>query len=433
MGPMADAIGRLRAGDITAVEIADAFLDRIGQLEPGLRAWARVDADGAREQASSLTEPAAAGPLCGAPVGVKDNIDTAGLATTAGSSLLDGNVPGRDADAVRSLREAGAVVLGKTACTELATNDPAPTRNPWDPARTPGGSSAGSGAAVAARMCFATLDTQTAGDVLRPAAYNGNVGFKPTYGWISRRGSVPVAWSIDTLGMQTRTVPDAVLLYSALACPDQRTALPADRPPRIGVLRGYFYEQSSAEVRQHTDDVAGALAQAGAAVVEPATEVGFALLHAAHRTVTFAECAAVHEDLYQRHAGRMGEKLRTLIELGLVTPAVSYLQAQRVRAQLSDRLQRVLSGLDALLTPAAPAPAPADLTGTGSSVLQIPWTFGGFPAISIPTGLSNGKLPLAVQLVGAYFTEARLLSAAQWCSQVLDPRLPVPDPARGLG
>lgn len=433
LGPMADAIGLLRAGHISPVEVAGACLDRIDELEPRLHAWARVDGDGAREQARALGEAAAPGPLRGAPVGVKDNIDTAGLATTAGSSLLGGNVPRCDADAVRHLRAAGAVVVGKTVCTELATNDPAPTRNPWDPARTPGGSSAGSGAAVAARMCFATIDTQTAGDVLRPAAYNGNVGFKPTYGWISARGSVPVAWSIDTIGMQTRTVPDAALLFSALARRDRRTVVPPGRPPRLGILRGYFYQQSSEEIREHTDDVAGALAQAGAEVAELETGVDFALLHAAHRAVTFSECAAVHEDLYRRHAERMGEKLRTLIELGLVTPAVSYLQAQRVRARLREKLQRVLGGLDAVLTPAAPAPAPADLTGTGSSVLQIPWTFGGFPAISIPTGLSGGKLPLAVQLVGAYFTEERLLSAAYWCSQVLDTRLPVPAGARGLG
>lgn len=433
LGSMAGAIGLLRAGDISPAEVAGACLDRIDVLDPGLRAWARVDAGGAREQARSLGEAPPAGPLCGAPVGVKDNIDAAGLATTAGSALLGGNVPRRDADAVRCLRDAGAVVLGKTVCTELATNDPAPTRNPWDPACTPGGSSAGSGAAVAARMCFATIDTQTAGDVLRPAAYNGNVGFKPTYGWISRRGSIPVAWSIDTIGMQTPTVPDAALLYSALAGADRGTMATAGGPPRIGILRGYFYQQSSAEIRQHTDDVAGALAGAGAVVEETDTGVDFALLHAAHRTVTFSECAAVHEDLYRRHAGRMGEKLRTLIELGLVTPAVSYLQAQRVRARLSAQLQRVLSGLDAVLTPAAPAPAPADLTGTGNSVLQIPWTFGGFPAISIPTGLSGGKLPLAVQLAGAYFTESRLLSVAQWCSEVLGTRLPVPDAARGLG
>jgi Asp-tRNA(Asn)/Glu-tRNA(Gln) amidotransferase A subunit family amidase len=429
---MADAAGLLRAGDISPVDITGACLERIDVLEPALRAWARVDADGAREQAKSLEGARSASPLGGVPVGVKDNIETAGLATTAGSALLDGNVPGADADAVRSLRAAGAVILGKTACTELAANDPAPTRNPWDPACTPGGSSAGSGVAVAARMCFASLDTQTAGDVLRPAAYNGNVGFKPSYGWKSTRGSIPVAWSIDTIGMQTRTVPDAALLFSALAGPGQRTTSPPGRPPRIGILRGYFYQQSSAEVRQHTDEVAAALAAAGAVVEESATGVDFALLHAAHRAVTFAECAAVHEDLYRRHGQRMGEKLRTLIELGLVTPAVSYLQAQRVRGRLSGRLQQTLSGLDAVLTPAAPSPAPADLTGTGSSALQIPWTFGGFPAISIPTGLSGGRLPLAVQLAGAYFTETRLLSVAQWCSEVLGMRLPVPDAARDL-
>lgn len=441
--PLTEAADRLRTGTVRPAEVLDSCLERIAAREPRLHAWARVDAGGARDRARSLGGPpvTADRPLWGVPVGVKDNIGTAGLATTAGSALLAGNVPARDAQPVHRLREAGAVVLGKTMCTELATNDPAPTRNPWSAAHTPGGSSAGSGVAVAARMCFATVDTQTAGDVLRPAAYNGVVGFKPTYGRIGRRGVVPVAWSIDTIGVQARTVRDVVLLFAVLAGPDPEEPAPPEgnvpepsaavaaleRSPRIGVIRDYFYEQADEEVRRHTDAVADALAAAGASVEEVHPDVDFSLYHAAHRTVTFSECAAVHEDLYRRHAAEMGGKLRTLLELGMVTPAVSYVQAQRVRARLGARLQRALRPLDAVLTPTAGTPAPADLTGTGNSTLQIPWTFGGFPAISLPTGLGREGLPLAVQLVGGYFTEQRLLSVADWCDRALDVRLPVPD------
>lgn len=431
MGPLTEAAELLRAGTVTPGELTGACLERIDRIEPELRAWARVDAARALEQARSLgpSPPPSSPPLWGVPVGVKDNIETRGLATTAGSPLLAGNVPERDAEPVRRLRSAGAVVLGKTACTELATNDPAPTRNPWSARHSPGGSSAGSGAAVAARMCFATIDTQTAGDILRPAAYTGVVGFKPSYGQVSHSGVIPVAWSIDTVGFQARTVRDVALLSGVLSGTGAPgSSAPPDHAgaPRIGLIRDYFYELCDEPVRRNTDDVAEQLARAGATVEEIHPGVDFSLLHAAHRTVTFAECAAVHEDLYRRRGTEMSEKLRTLIELGLVTPAVSYVQAQRVRARLAAGLQRELERVDAVLMPVAPTTAPADLTGTGSSGLLIPWTFCGFPAVSIPTGLSEEGLPYAVQLAGAILTDQRLLVTADWCSRTVDARLPVP-------
>jgi Asp-tRNA(Asn)/Glu-tRNA(Gln) amidotransferase A subunit family amidase len=350
------------------------------------------------------------------------------MPTEAGSPLLAGNRATTDATAVRRLRAAGAVVLGKTACTELAANDPAPTVNPWSAEHTPGGSSPGSAVAVATGMCRATLDTQTAGDVLRPAAYNGVVGFKPTYGRISRHGSLGVAWSIDTLGVQARSVADAALLLAALAGPDpadptsSQQPLELDRPaatPRLGRIRDYEAAHADAEVRAHLQTLATRAADAGAPLVELSLGDDLAAAHAAHRIICFCECAALHAERLRHGAGRMGPKLRTLLELGTVTPAPAYVQAQRLRADLVARVLDAMHGVDAILTAPAPSPAPRDLSGTGSSVLQIPWTLLGLPAIALPTGLSADGLPLGVQLVGRPFCEPELLRTAAWVEEMV--------------
>lgn len=444
---LSEAAERVRTGALAPQDLLEACLTRVDAIEPQLRAWAKLHRDEAQAQAAAFRDNdrvGGDGHLLGVPIGVKDNIDTAGVPTTAGSPLLADNLAREDATAVERLRRAGAILLGKTACTELATNDPASTRNPWNPAHTPGGSSAGSGVAVATGMCYATIDTQTAGDTLRPAAYSGVVGFKPTYGRISRRGVLPVAWSIDTVGIQARTVRDVAAVFSVAAGYDPRDPTSVDRavpdlssgisslprPPRIGVIRGYFYDEAEEEVRHHTDEVAAQLAGAGAQVRQARAGVDFSLLHSAHRVVTFVECAAVHEDLYQRHASRMGEKLRTLLELGLATPAVAYVQAQRVRERIRKSLHELFDNFDVVLTPPAPSRPPDDLTSTGSSVLQIPWTFCGLPSISIPTGLSSDALPMGVQLVGPLFGEQQLLAVADWCHHSLDPQLPIPYPPR---
>jgi aspartyl-tRNA(Asn)/glutamyl-tRNA(Gln) amidotransferase subunit A len=441
-GDLPEGFAAVRSGGPAAVEVFATCRDRIQRLDPTLRAWAALDLDAAERTSTAAATAGATAqrPLAGVPVGIKDVFATAGLPTRAGSALLadrlaatasDGPAgDGGDAPAVARLRQAGAVLVGKTACTELALNDPAPTRNPWDPTRTPGGSSAGSAVAVATGMCLASLDTQTAGDILRPAAYNGVVGFKPTYGTIPRQGVVPVAWSIDTVGVQTRRVQDAALLFRVLAGRPARGAAagtvggPAawSRPPRLGLVRDPLLDRADAQAQAATTQAVAVLRGAGAQTSEVRLDEALELAHAAHRVVTFCECAAVHEELLDRHAEQLGPKARTLLELGAVTPATGYLRAQRLRRRLAARLQASFQqeGVDALVTPTATGPAPADLAATGDSSLQLPWTFVGLPAISLPVGLGETGMPLAVQLIGALGADERLLAVARWCEQALN-------------
>src|SRR5215217_364602 len=433
----AETAVQIRSGRLSPVDLVEVCQRRIEVLDDRLRAWATIDRRGALDTARALQreleERGPRGPLHGIPVGVKDVYYTAGVKTSAGSKLCEDFVPDYSATAVRRLEGAGAIVLGKTACTEFAANDPAPTRNPWDLDHTPGGSSSGSGAAVAARTCFVTLDTQTAGDIMRPAAYNGVVGLKPSYGRISRHGTIPVAWSLDTGGVMARSVEDAALTLGVLSGHDPEDQSSSSRPvpdyvgtsrgwsdtPTLGLLRRYFYDHAGEKVRENTEHVVELLGGAGARIeeVEPPEDLG--LVYAAHRTVVFSECAAYHQETFRQRPEDYGPKLRQLIELGQVTPAVSYIQAQRLRRRFGRRLGETLRGMDALLTPTTPTTAPSGLSATGDRRFQIPWTFAGVPAINVPSGLDRSGLPLGIQLVGALFAEDRLLATAYWCEKAL--------------
>jgi aspartyl-tRNA(Asn)/glutamyl-tRNA(Gln) amidotransferase subunit A len=440
----AETATRIRSGRLSPVDAVEVCLRRIETLDDKLRAWATVSKraalDTARALERELEERGPRGPLHGIPVGVKDVYYTAGVKTSAGSKLCEDFVPEYSATAVRRLESAGAIVLGKTACTEFAANDPAPTRNPWNLDHTPGGSSSGSAAAVAARTCFVTLDTQTAGDILRPAAYNGVVGLKPSYGRISRRGTIPVAWSLDTGGVMARSVEDAALALGVLAGHDPEdqssssgpvrdyvsTSRGWSDPPTLGLLRRYFYDHASEKVREHTERVVDLLGSAGARIeeVEPPEDLG--LVYAAHRTVVFSECAAYHQETFRQRPEDYGPKLRQLIELGQATPAVSYIQAQRLRRRFARRLGETLHGVDAFITATTPTTAPSDLSETGDRRFQIPWTFAGVPAINMPSGLDRSGLPFGIQLIGALFAEDRLLATAYWCEKALSVDLSPP-------
>jgi aspartyl-tRNA(Asn)/glutamyl-tRNA(Gln) amidotransferase subunit A len=351
-------------------------------------------------------------------IGVKDVIDVAGMPTRAGSPQTVPDPVQWDAPAVARLRAAGAVVAGKTQCTQWALNDPAPTRNPWNHDRTPGGSSAGSGAAVAAGMCTATVDTQTAGDVLRPAAYTGTVGFKPSIGWVTADGSVPVAPSIDTLGVIAGRVGDAAAVAAAIADEPERFSRPGvPAAPRIGVLVSDFTASTSLAVRENLRQVLGRLAAAGADLSGVQCPADLPLVHAAHRVITLAECAAWHLP-GGAGLGGYGPRARELIDLGSVTPAHVYLHAQRVRQEAARRLAAMFADVDVVVLPVVPGPAPAR-DATGDSRFQIPWTLCGFPALSLPAGLSPDGLPLAVQLIAGLHHEQALLAAGRWIEQVL--------------
>ncbi|HEU5374287.1 MAG TPA: amidase [Ktedonobacteraceae bacterium] len=427
----------LQSGQVSCIQLVQELLQRIDDLDPTFRAWVTVDHQGALAQAELLDkELATTGPrgaLHGIPVGCKDLFYTSGMKTTACSPLYADFVPTSDATVVSRLKQAGAVILGKTMCTEFAVNDPAPTVHPWHPAHTPGGSSSGSAVAVATRMCFATVDTQTAGDILRPATYNGVMGLKPTCGRISRAGVIPVAWSLDTVGVTTRSVEDTALLLQVVAGSDAHDSSAASVPvpddaaalrsqpivPRLGLVRQYFYEQADPEVCAHTDQVAETFQRAGARIEEVTLPVDLSLLHAAHRILVSAECAAYHQELFSAHPEQYGPKIRQFIEAGMLTPVVPYLQAQRLRRQWRTAFQDVFQRVDVLLTPATPSAAPADRSTTGQPVFQIPWTLCGFPSLSLPSGLNADQLPLGVQLVAASWQEERLFAAAKWCERTL--------------
>jgi Asp-tRNA(Asn)/Glu-tRNA(Gln) amidotransferase A subunit family amidase len=416
---VSDAAARVAAGTLAPSALLEASLERIAKKDEAVRAWASIDATGARAAARERDEEARAGrprgPLHGIPLAIKDIFHVAGLTTTCGAGPAFHVQPTEDAAAVARLRAAGAVVVGKAHTTEFAYFEPGPTRNPWNRAHTPGGSSSGSAAAVAAGMVPLALGTQTVGSVLRPAAYCGVVGFKGTYGLIPTEGVVPLAWSFDHVGVFARRVADVTLALDVLAA----RALPrsAPRPPRLA-LAPELLERASPEVAAAIRETAARFARAGATVEEVALPASFAGVHAAGRAVLEVEAAAYHEELYRAHAAHYRPRTRELIAGGLSRPAVAYARAQRARLAFRHDVMPRLAAYDVLLSPTAPTPAPEGMA-TGDPWFCAPWSFAGVPAISLPIGVSSLGLPHAIQLVGAVDRDAEILAVAAWCERVV--------------
>ena len=435
---IAQAASQIKEKKLSPVELMESLLARVDALEATLKVWVTLDADAALEAARQsereLEQSGPRSPLHGIPVGIKDIFYTRGVKTTACSAIYADFVPEYDATTVSLLKKAGAIIMGKTVTTEFASGDPSPTRNPWNVAHTPGGSSSGSAAGVAARMFPASLGSQTGGSVLRPASYNGVVGLKPTYGRISKYGVIPLAWSLDTVGSFTRTVEDAALVLNALAghdendlsssnrpVPDYRSAIGSRQsPPRIGVLKQFFEDNSDDEIRRHTQEVVERLSNAGALVEDVTLPTSFDTLLAAHSVIMSVEAAAVHQADFSARPDDYSPRIRSSIETGTLIPAVTYLQAQRVRRRFCKDMLEAMQGFDVLLTPSTPSPAPQDLNTTGNPMFQSPWTMSGFPTITLPSGLSAGGLPMGTQLASAPFEEMALLASAHWCEKVLD-------------
>jgi aspartyl-tRNA(Asn)/glutamyl-tRNA(Gln) amidotransferase subunit A len=435
---VSDIVRLVRKGELSPSEVVRSLLGRAAALDAELQAWVTLDGDGALAAAKEIEARSArgenAGLLGGVPVGLKDIFCTRGLRTAAGSKLLASHVPTEDATSVARLRAAGAIILGKLHTAEFASADPAPTRNAWNVEHTPGGSSSGSGAAVAAGMVPAATGSQTGGSTLRPAAYNGIVGLKPTYGLISCAGVIPLAWSLDHVGIIARSVEDAALLLEAMAGFDaadpasvRRTPVrysveaAAVKPrPRIGLVRGFFLEKCTDEVRRHTEEVADRLRRAGARVQEVSLPPSFARVHDEHRIIITAEAAAFHEARFREQGEHYGPRIAERIRDGLAMSAALYARAMRERPGIAADLEKTAEAVDALLMPATPAPAPRDLTTTGDASFQSPWTYAGLPAIALPSGVDAAGLPLGIQLVGGRWREARLIQVARWCEQALD-------------
>ena len=415
-----EAAERIRRGECSSLALVEGCLARLRAREPEVLAWAHVDADGAlaaaRERDAETRAGRSRGPLHGVPLGIKDIVDVAGLPTTAGARAFAHTRPTRDSGAVARLRAAGAVVLGKTHTTQFAFRDPAPTRNPWNLAHTPGGSSSGSAAAVADRMVPGAIGSQTVGSILRPAAFCGVVGVKGSHGLVPVDGVVPLAWSLDHVGPFARSVADAALMLGVLA--GQAIEPMAVRAPRLAIGCQLF-DRAEPGLRRHLDGVVERLTAAGARVTELTLPPVFAEIHAAGQVVLEVEAAAYHQPAFAKHASDYGPGLAEMIPRGLARPATEYVAANRARLAFREAMIPVLEAHDALLSPTAPGPAPAGLGWTGDASLCAPWSSAGVPSITVPTGLDAAGLPLALQLVQAPAGLARLLGVAAWCERIV--------------
>lgn len=430
---IAEAARRIQSGDLSPVELVTACLNRIDTHDDRLSAWVTIDREGvlkiAEQRQEECTRGKIRGLLHGIPIGIKDIFYTKNLRTTGGSAFLEDFVPDFDATAVARLREAGAIILGKTATTEYASFDPADTCNPWNLAHTPGGSSSGSAAGVAAHMCPAALGSQTGGSITRPAAYCGIVGFKPTYSRVSVHGVLPVSFSLDHVGPLTRTVEDAAIVFQTIGGADPFDPLCADRdmpdcvsaisinleaPPRIGVIPPFFMEKADSALRRATELAIETFRAGGAKVIDIVPPKSFKGIINKHRLIMYAEAAAYHAERFEQDAGKFRPNLRGLIQEGLLLPAVAYAYALEHRLQFRADLRHLFKKVDILLTPATPTQAPEGLSSTGNPAFNAPWSHAGLPTITLPVTVTDG-LPCGIQLIGPAWREDHLLQIAQWC------------------
>src|SRR5712691_9580057 len=432
----AQAARLIRQREVSPVELVEALLARAGEIEPRLKAWVVLDPERALASARAAKQLVVEGvelpSLHGVPFGAKDIYDSAGLATAGGFRPYADRVPTSDAEPVARLKRAGAILLGKMVTTQFAYADPSVTRNPWADERTPGGSSSGSAAGVAARLVPIALGSQTAGSVLRPAAYNGIVGFKPTYGRISKRGVFPLAWSLDHVGLLSRSVEDCGLFLAAVSGHDPadptsaNQALPlleldAEPPtPRLGLVREAV-QYATPRLREHLTSIAAQFEAAGAQVVELSLGEPLDLILAVHHVIMQTEVAAAHWQLIEQYPGSHEPRLRAYVEVGRLLPGAVYLHALRLRRRIRAAMRRSMASVDALLLPTAVDVAPTRET-TGDPSLQAPFSLVGFPSLSLPSGLTEPEgLPLAIQLAAAPWQEPRLLGVGRWCEAQLPP------------
>ena len=420
---MVDAARQLRAGTLTPLELFDQCLEQIRKYEDTIHAWALVDEAGARQTATERTREAALGqwhgPLHGIPVGIKDIIDVQGLATGAGSPLCGHQPAVADAPVVAALRRAGVVVLGKTVTVEFACFDPPPTRNPWNLAHTPGGSSSGSAAALAMGMCLGALGTQTGGSLVRPSTYCGVATCKPTFGKLSTEGIVPVSASLDHVGPMARKVGDLALLLDCLLGTATPRPLKPWGPPRLGHLGTSVLAEADEAVRQTTQSALEELTQAGAEIKPLSMPQIFGDVLKMHRRIMAAEAAAYHRERIGSHRDQYSPMIASLLDEGLAITSVDYLAAKAWHREFRRQATALLDGLDALIMPSTQTTAPATLDTTGTPHFQAPWSLARLPVVSIPCGVGADGMPTGIQLIGRADDETQLLRMAAWCEQAL--------------
>ena len=423
-----DLKGRLASGALRAVELVEACLARIASLEPQVQAWAWLDGAHALEQAAALDKRRAAGlpigALHGLPVGLKDIIDTKGIPTANGTVIDAGRVPAQDAWLVSRLRAEGAIVMGKTVTTECAYLHPGRTRNPHNTAHTPGGSSQGSAAAVAAGMVPLAIGTQTGGSVIRPASFCGIVGFKPSFGMIPRSGILTQSPFLDTVGVFAKTVEDCALLAEVLAGHDPADPATAPQPtprlfdtamakapvtPMIALVALPGQEQADPEMLGAMAELAGLLPDCFEVPLP-----GFDDIAAIRQRINFAEMAKCYYALERRGRDQMSDPLRAALDEGKAVLARDYIAALDWRDLMNTVLTQIFERCDVIMCPAALGPAPEGLESTGSALFNGLWTLAGVPAITLPLFTAENGMPMGVQLVARRGDDARLLRTARW-------------------
>ena len=410
-----EAAQTVASREVTAEAVVAACLERIAAREPVVHAFANVDPALALAQARELDRGPIRGPLHGVPIGVKDVIDTADLPTEMGSPIYLGHRAACDAACVAIARAAGAVILGKTVTAEFAGMTPGPTTNPHNPAHTPGGSSSGSGAAVADFMVPLAYGTQTGGSVLRPAAYCGVVGYKPTYNAFNRAGLKFAAESLDTIGLIARTLDDIELFTTVLLGAQPQPPTAPGAAPRVGLCRTPLWDLAQPETRHAVEDAAVLLAAAGATVREVVLPDEFAGLRtAARETINNYERSKSMAAEWTGHRDRISAKLYRCIELGLAMPHSDYVAALRLGERCRARLDDVFDGLDVLLAPCVNGEAPSGLDATGDPSFQAIWTILHVPALTLPTHRGPHGLPVGIQLVARRYEDFRLFARARW-------------------
>jgi Asp-tRNA(Asn)/Glu-tRNA(Gln) amidotransferase A subunit family amidase len=426
----AQAARAIRDGFLSAQDLVASCLERIGEVDAQVQAWAFLDAEHAlaqaRERDEARREGRAIGPLHGVPVAVKDLFDTADMPTEDGSVLHAGRSPAHDAAAVRRLREAGAVIMGKTVTTEFAMYTPGKTRNPHNPAHTPGGSSSGSAAAVACGMVPLALGSQTNGSVIRPASFCGVVGFKPSHGLVSRHGMLTLSRTLDHVGVFGRELEDVALLMECLAGGDEhdpdtraRARIPfcevaaqqPPLPPLLAFAKTPAWELSDEDTREAFAELCDHLGESIADLDLPASSAHAIELH---RVVMEAEMAANLDSEWERGREQLSESLRTQLARGRSVSALDYQRAVARIAPINEGFAEIFERCDAIVTPAAPGAAPRGLDSTGNPVFCTLWTYLGMPAITLPLLRAANGLPIGVQLIGQRHADARLLRTARW-------------------
>jgi amidase len=417
-----EAARRIAERRLSAEELTAAYLDHIEAREAEVDAWQYLDREAALAVARRRDAERPRGPLHGIPIAVKDLIDTADMPTAYGSPIYRDHQPAADASCVALARAAGAIVLGKTVTTEFATFTPGKTANPRNPAHTPGGSSSGSAAAVADGMAPLAFGTQTAGSVIRPAAYCGCVGYKPSFGLINRAGVKPLADSLDTIGILARRVEDAAFFAGVLSeRPALRHLVTPEKAPRFGLYRTPMWDEAEPATAAALDTAREALERAGAAVAELAIAPRHQGLNQVQGSVMGFEMVRALAWERIEHSAELSPRLAQMVDTGLAIGAADYDLALRRAAEARAELDAFFGAFDAILVPAAPGEAPVGLGGTGDPVFNRMWTLLGVPCVTLPAQWRETGLPTGVQLVGRLHDDARLLAGAAFLERALVP------------